>query len=265
MTLIIIGAIAIIIGIAMFFVAKKKKSHVLEMKYVKTSKIKDLFDLHKSLLSDLGPASIKQLVEVKGMLDTDTPLASELAEVPCVAYRYSVEERYEEDYEERDDQGRVTRKTRTGYSTVESNEKRTVCKITDDTGTILCDPNGAPLEMEKSLERYEAANNAGAEFKIGSFIFGTRPLSGSRRILGYRFKEYVFPIKRNIYAIGEMRDRSSEPVLCKPDEKDKPFVLSLKSEEEVIKSTESSANILTALSIIFVLGGAAAIIYYFVQ
>jgi hypothetical protein len=266
MAFVFIGIGAIIIGVVMFFLANRKKSHVMEMKFLKTSKIKELFELHSELLKSLGPDSIKQLVEIKGDLKTSNPLTSEIAQEKCMAYKYSVEERYEEEYEEQDSDGNIIHKTRSGYNTVESNERRTEFSVTDDTGTITVDPDGAPLDMEKSTERYEPWNQGMQPLTIGAFTFGNMSHSRDRRrILGYRISEYVFPVNRRVYVVGEMQDANNKPLIRKPMEKDKPFIISLKSEEEVIKGAETSATVMNVIGIVFVIAGIASIVYNFVK
>ena len=64
----------------------------------------------------------------------------------------------------------------------------------------------------------------------------------SRRLLGYRIKESILPVGGDIYALGEVRDGTGGLTLNDPSDKEKPFLLSVKSEEELLQRYETTAN-----------------------
>ena len=82
----------------------------------------------------------------------------------------------------------------------------------------------------------------GSGISFGSFSLSLGMTPGGRRILGYNYTESIIPIGQRIYVIGEASDSDGALIIKKPREKGKPFIVSLKSEEEIIGSHESSAK-----------------------
>jgi len=66
--------------------------------------------------------------------------------------------------------------------------------------------------------------------------------ASDRRTVGYHFAEKVLPVEHDLYVLGEFADTSDGLVIRKPSDGDKPFVVSLKSEQELTMSAQSSAK-----------------------
>ena len=81
------------------------------------------------------------------------------------------------------------------------------------------------------------ASIGGFTLSLGNMTFGN-----SRRLLGYRIKESILPVGGDIYALGEVRDGTDGLTLNDPSDKEKPFLLSVKSEEELLQRYETTAN-----------------------
>ena len=60
--------------------------------------------------------------------------------------------------------------------------------------------------------------------------------------------------------LGEVADTADGLVLRKPEERGKPFLLSLKSEDEVVRSTESSAKWMMIGGAVLGAGGIALVV-----
>ena len=145
------------------------------------------------------------LVELKGTAEAETPLRSVLAEVPCVFYRWSVEERWSRTVTETttDSQGHTSTRTRTksGWTTVASGEDATPFYLKDDRGVILVRPEGADLRGDTVFDRtcgdgdplYYAKGPASAVAN-----------SDHRR----RFVEGAIPLHAGLYIMGQARERS---------------------------------------------------------
>jgi L-aminopeptidase/D-esterase-like protein len=72
---------------------------------------------------------------------------------------------------------------------------------------------------------------------VGGLSIGS--MSGSRTI-GYRIRETVLPLGRPIFVLGEVADRSSQLTIGMPREKGRRFIISTKSEEELIRSMQAT-------------------------
>jgi hypothetical protein len=154
-----------------------------------------------------------------------------------------VEERYEETYWDTDSQGRRTQRTRTGNNTVANNTRSTRFYVEDGNGRILIDPDKAKLDLEQVIDRYEPAQGGSGRLSFGNFSLNlTGGMHSGRRVLGYNYSESILPIGRRIYVIGEASDTRGELTIVKPEDSNKPFIVSLKTEEEVQESIEGTAR-----------------------
>ena len=252
----IFGLVLVGIGVFLFLRHKKALDKVLEMKFTKTSTAGELQELQKAVADEIGPGGFNQLTEVKGTVECQAPLTAELSEQPCVWYTMSVVERYEEQYQERDAEGRVRTGTRTGTATVASNTQSVPFSIRDTSGMITITPNGAAIDGRKVVDRYEPAGGASNTLRIGTFQFSPSARSG-RKVLGYQYSEQIIPLDARVYVIGEATDREGNLAVGKPADSEKPFILSMRSEEEVTRGMESSATAQKWIGILLVAGGLA--------
>jgi hypothetical protein len=237
----ITGIIFIALGVGLVFWRKKTQDKLLEIKATPLSTAKDLTDMCKTVNDELNPGShgaFKQEAAVQGTVKCDRPLTAELSKEPCVYYDMRVEERYEETYWEKDAQGNSQSRTRTGTNTVASNSQRRDFRIEDATGRITVNPNNAHIDPVQVVSKYEQSFQDTISF--GNFSFNVNPGSGDRRILGYEFTEKIIPVERRVYAIGEAADASGELMIQNPSEKGKPFIITLKSRDELAQDTASS-------------------------
>ena len=224
---------------------------------------KALTDSASDVAREIGPGSFNQITEVKGKSVCDAPITSELAQKECVYYSMRITREYEEDYWDTDSQGRRTRRTRRSSDTVASNVRSTPFYVEDATGKIKVNPDGCVAVSEKALSKFERGERRTGRQKIGAFSIdfgGISPLSGGRRTIGYRYEEDIIPLGRDLYVLGEATDKSGEVQIVKPGDKKKKFIVSLKSEEELIKSTKSASTGLMIGATVSAVAGAVVIV-----
>jgi hypothetical protein len=262
MASIIIGLALIGLSVLLIFLRKKSQDKLLEIKSTQTSTAKDLADLCQSVKDGIGNSGgFKQLSEVKGVVKCAKPLNGELSKQPCVYYAMDVSERNEETYYEKDSKGNSVRRTRTGSTSVASNSQSVHFEVEDTTGRITVNPNGADIEPVQVVSKYEPSTQGRSSISFGSFSFNVGRSSGDRKILGYEFTEKIVPLDRRVYVIGEASDSSGELMIQQPSEKGKPFIITLKSEEELTKGTESNIKAMLYGAIGSLIAGLGAIIY----
>jgi len=247
MVMIIIGVVLLAIGVGLVFGKRSQKDKVLEIKATRTSPAAELNELAASVRESLGqPGGFCQVAEVKGQVKCEPPLVSEMGKQPCAYYSCQVTRRYEETYWETDSNTRQrVQKTRSGEETVSSNSQRTPFYIEDATGRVKVNPEGITPDTIKTVDRFEPGEPpAGGEIRFGSFTLslGLGAVAAGRRTLGYHFEEHVLPVNRPAYVLGEASDTTGEVVIGKPKEKGRKFIISLKSEDELIRSAESAAK-----------------------
>lgn len=260
MGLVIGGIVLIGIGVALLLARRRAQGQLLEIRFLKSTPVGELLSLQGSIAGEIGPGGFNQLVETTGTIACDEPLEAELSEQRCAHYRMQVEERYEESYVERDSQGRETMRTRTGSTTVASNTRSARFYVADGEHRIAIAPDGAKLDLHQTVDRFEPAT-AGGRLQFGAFAIDWTPSLGpQRRILGYHYAEWVLPLGARVYVIGQASDGSGEVTIGRPDQKDKPFIVSMKSEEEVTRGMAGKAQWLLIGAIAAMAGGAALIV-----
>ncbi len=262
-----VGLILVVAAVVLFVLSKKSESKAFEMKATETSRVGDLQGLMAEIAADMpggGGSGYSDFVELKGTIVCDQPVTGEMSNQPVALYETRVERQIETRREVRDSQGNVRTEWSKSTETVSSNRRDATFYLDDGTGRLRVRPEGADLQLETIVDRFEqpSAVEQGASLAIGGMRLAVgsgfgMSMGSDRRTIGYRFIERVLPIGRPLYALGEVADTDDGLVLRKPADKDKPFLLSLKSEEELVRSAESSAKWLRIGAVALGVGGIA--------
>lgn len=240
---IIIGIVLLGVGVLMLFLRNKSRDKLLEIQSTTTSLAADIQEIQQGVAAEIGPGGYSSLVEIKGTVECEKPLTAELSGTPCVWYSMSVVERYEDTYQEADAEGHVHTRTRNGTNTVAGNTRGVPFQVRDETGTLTVAPEQAKVEGHKSVDRHEPATGTGSTLQFGGFSFAITASPSGRRVLGYHYTEQLIPVGERAYVIGEASDREGRLMIRRPLEKGKPFIISLRSEEEITKGIEQNANV----------------------
>lgn len=234
----IIGAILIAFGIALFFYKKKVEDKLLDVKYYDQTDIKSAVETCVSVSQELGSGHYSQMIKVAAKAHSDTPLRGEFSNEPCVYYEVSAIHEFEKLVERKDDNGKVHRNWVAGTETIGSKKEGGEFGLNDGTGSVLVDIQGADLTLDNAVNRFK---NSGGTV---SFSFGTfRPENGrEKRSKGYREVERNIPLGQKLFVLGELHDRNGAPTISISKEKGNPFIVSIKSEEEVIGGLESKVK-----------------------
>mgnify|MGYP000939267301 CR=1 FL=1 len=265
--MLIAGIVVAAIGAVLFIVRGTQTKKASQIAGTETSRIGELSETAKSVAGEIGAGSFSQFVEIKGKISAENPLVSELAKVQCVHYSMQVKREWEETYWDRDSEGRSVQRTRRGSDIVASNTRSTPFEVNDGSGSIRVDPAGAELITEKAFSQFQPGEAQGTTLRIGSLSFniGGIALGGGRRTLGYRYEEQVIPVNRDIYILGEATDSAGTLTVQKPSEKGKKFIVSVKSEEEIMKGINTTKTLLLVFAIILIAGGAALVLFNFLR
>jgi hypothetical protein len=246
MALLIIGIVFFLGGAFLVYNYFSQKRRLEALVGVETSTTASLQEICQGVANDIGKGSFGQVAEVKGVIECEQPLESEIAKQPCVYYSMAVTRKWEEEYTEKNSQtGKMERKTRQGSDTVSSNTRSVPFKVRDDTGTILVNPKDAKIDGERVVDRFEPeASVSSGKVSFGKFSIslGGIGAAGGRRTLGYNFTETLLPLNRNVFVLGSASDSSGELMIQKPKEKKEQFLISLKSEEELLASAKSGTK-----------------------
>ncbi|MBL7988412.1 MAG: E3 ubiquitin ligase family protein [Chlorobi bacterium] len=238
MALLIIGLLLVAVGGLLLYLRSRAEGRLLEIGFTETVTAQEVRDLHAQIAAELGAGGFSQFVELKGKLRCAAPLTAELSGQPCAYYTMSVEERYEETYQEQDGEGGTRTATRTGSNIVASNTQSALFQLHDATGELDVNPTGAEIHPRQTVSRFEPFAG-GPSITMGGFVLQVGVGLGGRRVLGYHYTEAILPLDSQLYLLGEATDTSGQLTVQKPREK-KPFIISLKTEEELVRGAKGS-------------------------
>jgi len=255
--LLIIGILLLAAGGGLYYIRQQQLSKALEIKYHETSTIQSVRELYNDLVETVGIGSYSgNIVELSGVGLSDDPLTAIYSQRPVLAYEASVEREYEVTEQERDNEGNYRTVVKRSSETVSQQSEYVIFTLNDGSGdTLRIDMQGARKDFMQSVDRFESEAPRGLSLSFGG-------ASGSRTI-GYRYKEQVIPNNAKLYILGEVNDRAGELMVSKPKEKDKPFIVSTKSEDELVHSAESSAKWQQIGAIVSAIAGVGCILVSF--
>ena len=93
-----------------------------------------------------------------------------------------------------------------------------------------------------------------------SLTLGQEQLADNRRTLGYRYSEDILPLDRDLFVLAMASDGEGSLRLQKPTERDRKFLLSLKSEDELTANAERGAKNSFTWMLVCLIGGAVLIL-----
>ena len=217
----VICAIAVTFLIKYYFL----RAEITAIKITETSKIQALKNTGKEVAQELGNSGAwREQVEVKGYVVCDEPLTAQLSERPCVYFHTVINEEYEETKEETDEEGNTSTSTHQGIKTIANNKTQINFFLEDDTGIIEINPNRAESDGLTVFNNFEPNN---------------RIFRGNYRIIGYHKTEKIIAVQSYIYVLGEINDSDRQFKISASRDKDKPFIISYKSEAELIDFKQS--------------------------
>jgi hypothetical protein len=246
-------------AVALFFIGRSQGKKALDMASTETSTAASLALEAADVAKEIGAGSFTKVAELKGLVECASPLSAEMSGTECVWYRSTVVREYEESYSERQSDGTTKSGTRRGSETVSTNERRVPFMLRDDTGAIEVDPEGAPIDGERVLSKFEQGDR-GPSLTIGGFRLALGALGQGRRTIGYKIEEWALVLGARVYLLGEARDDGGRLRIAKPAAKGGRFILSVKSEEQLLKSAKTGSSVLGVLAGALAAGAAVTLV-----
>jgi hypothetical protein len=248
--MIVIGIILIVVGIVLFFVQRNQKQRAFSVRSARLVTAQELHQMAGEIAKEIGGGSWRDYVKVNGMIQCDRPLTSELKQMPCVHYSMTVTREYEEKVTKTDSDGNRTTETNRGSETVSSNKQSVPFMVKDATGTIEVNPEGANIETVKVLDEFQQGEQRGGMLSFGGFSLTIGGMSSGgvfggsgRRTIGYRYQEHILPLERRVLVVGTASDSTGSVTLQKPLDGEKKYIISLKTEEELTKAADNTAQL----------------------
>lgn len=192
------------------------------------------------------------LVELKGTAEVEQPLASFLAEQPCVHYQWSVEEHWSRTVTETytDSEGKTQTRTRheSGWTTVASGGEMTPFYLQDDCGAVQVLPEGADIEPVMMFDETCTP--------INPLYYGKGPAGAvADSDFQRRFSERGIPLHSQLYIMGQSRERKDVVAAEIAYDKTAPmYLISTRSEEQVSSGLNTGYWLLGLLGLFLSVG-----------
>lgn len=239
--LIILGVICISIGVVLYVVERNQRGRAFSLRSAKPATVADLTQLAQAVAQDMGGGSWRDYVKLTGTVDCDRPLRSELTQDACVYYSMTVEREYEETVTRKDDDGDRHTETERGSEVVSSNARSAPFWLSDGTGKIEVEPDGAVIDAEQVLDEFRTEGGRNGSISYGSFSLDIGQPRSGRRTLGYHYRESLLPLNRRVLVVGMVSDQAGRLVLQKPIQSSQRFMVSLKTDEALIAESDRTA------------------------
>lgn len=221
----------VLIGFAVYFFYRwfNLRKKIVDILVTPTSKI-------SSLLA-AGKGSGK-MVEIKGKIVAGEEIQkSPFTNRECVYYHSTEKDKIRVIYQ---NSGRSQKHTKIRYETSTDLKSDKIFYIDDTTGRIAIDPEGAEVDGQVVLKKLEPIGLSETSGWLGNMF---EPCG--EKIVGVLKEEQILPANRRAYVIGELFVGKKGPFLASSPARDKTFMISLKSEEDLIGEGKTEMNYLT--------------------
>jgi len=247
--------IVFIVGglVAIFYFRPKTQNDVTEIKYMQTKTISELNNMFNQMDSTGLGNNYREFVELKGQVVSDN-----LVEAPFsnrqVAYCKSRLAQVTETTEQyRDKEGNLRTRVDKHENTISEEKSSQDISLSDGSSneSVVLEINGTgcKLDIPKTFDRFEPKSNLGGYRYFNSFSWNRF----GAETLGFKMTEETIDANQSLYVIGEAFKVGDKIHIGKPGDKKKPFIVTTKSEEDLINSSNQKALFL-------LIGGIAAIV-----
>ena len=265
MRFIINGAVLVVLGLILWVFKNKKEGKSLSLEMMETTPIKYIVENFEHITHSMGRGYFSNHFEVKGKAHANSPLISELSDEPVVYYCSEVVHEYEKLETKTNSDGKKEKNWVKHQDTVSQNKRCTEdFGVKDDKGYIGLNPNKSKLHLGNlfsKFEKGEPSSNGDVSMKIKGFSISFGSSNNGLRTIGYRYSEAGILMGANLYLAGDANDRDGRLEISLPRDKKSQFILSVKSEEELLRSLSSAAKGLKIGAFISLGLLAAAIVY----
>jgi hypothetical protein len=257
--MLIAGVVLLVIAVAALFWARSERAGARKATATETLACGDISSLSTGVADEVGGGSFTQRCEVVGAAQPGPSGALKAPEsgADAVWARTTVTHKYGV-MEEQTTDGRTTRTRKEREEQVSSVDTDTPFAVKDDSGTVLVHPSGADIdEPEQVADRFERADVADS---IGDSVLSALFRSGNDSgTIGFEHEEWIIRPGTRLYVQGEVADRTGGLVFSEPKD-DGPFLISTRSEEEIVSGKLRNAKIATAVGVVAALAGVALLI-----
>lgn len=260
-----VGIFSWVIALFCFLSFRSAKNKQAEILLVQTSQIRDIEERAQAVSETLGQGYCSDYTEIKGQLETDEVIVAPLSGQECVYFRSSITREWEELERYTDAEGQVQERVRNESEIVFSASSSVSFLVNDGTGRLRVNPERADIELlsvlsEQKPESYVQILNQtlrtqdGLQLEVSSASHRWENADNYSH-LRYRFSESLLKPEGQVYLLGTVVDTDGTLTLVKPAEKGQRYIISRKSEEELVAQQEGQQNGMRWAAIIFAVIG----------
>jgi hypothetical protein len=252
-----LGATSLAVSFLLFIAYFLKRRKLAPISVTVTFAVAHVRELAEAFAQYTSAQTFRQLVEVKGRVACAEPLLAPLSEKECVHYSVRVRWEYEEIYYEEKPDGERLEHQREADEILFEEKQWTPFFVRDDTGDLAVLPAGCEVIAAETLSRHEEdAGLADEEIHCGRFAMPApwKTAEEERRPLRYHFEEQAIEVGSEIYVLAEATNEGGELRLQKPRRGGK-FLISVKPEEELIRSAQAGLCAVLVATLLFGAGG----------
>lgn len=238
---------------AIFYIRPKTQNSVMEIKYMQTKKVSELVDMFSQMEQNGLGNDYREFVEIKGNI-----VSNLLVEAPFsgrkVAYCHSALKQVTEEKEQYRDSNGYTNTRVIKHETTISDEKSSQEISVQDASSqeelvLEINGTGCKLDIPKTFDRFEPKTNLSGYGYFRNFSWSPY----GAETLGFRMLEETIEPNQSLYIIGEAFRVGDKIHIGKPQDSKKPFIVTTKSEEDLVNQSKQNA-------MIYLIGGIAAIL-----
>ena len=257
----IIGGILVAAGVLVsLIIPVRLKNKNLEIRFMQTTPIAEL----KSILSDNAAAGLegyRHFVELKGFAGSESAQKAPFSAKEVAYFNADSFQVYEETETTRDSDG-VSRQHLVRHESLITSQKSSGLITIKDAQSdekvyINAAQSGLQLDTLRTLDKFEPADSVHQNSFFSSFNF--KPLGA--RTLGFRMVENTIPLGQSLYSLGDAWLEGAKIYLGKPIDEKKPFILSVRSETDIVKSNKTGANVALVCGILLAIAGILIMIF----
>ncbi len=254
--------ILLVVGglVAIFYLRPKTQNAIIEIKYLQTKTISELKDMFTQMDENGLGNEYREFVELKGKIVSNTLYETPFSNRKVAYCNSKLSQVVEIRQQYRDSNGNMQTRIDKKENVI-SNEK--TCQdisIVDSSSTddVVLEINGVGcnLDIPKTFDRFEPKGRLGNYRYFDSFSWSR--FGGET--LGFKMIEETIEANQNLYVIGEAFKVGNKIHIGKPLDSKKPFIVTTKSEEDLINSSNQKSLFLLIGGIVAILFGAVMFI-----
>lgn len=243
--------------LSIFYIRPKTQNSVTEVKYMQTKTISELINMFKQMDENGLGNDYREFVELKGTVVSDNLVEAPFSNKQVVYCESKLAQVTESKEQYRDSNGNMQTRVRKHENTISEEKTSQEISITDSSSSepvvLEINASGCDLDIPKTFDRFEPKDNLSGYRYFNSFSWNRFGVE----TLGFKMTEKTIGANQSLYVIGEAFRVGNILHIGKPQDNKKPFIVTTKSEEDLVNSSNKKALFALIGGIILIIAGIA--------